>query len=132
MRKEMIVVIGSRACSERLGRTKCALAVCANPTTGMEVDAAALGAFVDASAWTAYTQAHGVNKIASDEAAVLDARPYVCFESGRVAAVAQRDGLEIAPEEAGHRWSPNGSVGRILDAPALAEEAKGAVGCLAD
>jgi hypothetical protein len=73
-----------------------------------------------------------MDKIARDKAAVLDAYPYVCLESGHVAAVAQRDGFEIAPEEAGQRWSPNGGIGRVLDTPAFAEEAKGAVCGLAD
>jgi hypothetical protein len=72
---------GGRARSDRLSQPKCALAVCADPTTGMEVDAAALRAFVDACAWTAHTQAHGVDKIARDKAAVLDACPYICLES---------------------------------------------------
>ena len=45
----MIVIIRGRACSERLGWTKCALAVCANATTRMEMDAATLRAFVQDS-----------------------------------------------------------------------------------
>jgi hypothetical protein len=98
----------------------------------MEVDAAALRAFVDACAWTAHTQAHGVDKIASDKAAVLDARPYICLESRSVAAVALRDSFEITAEEAGHRWTSDSGIWWVLDAPALAEEAKGAVRCLAN
>src|SRR5579871_2614117 len=128
----MIIIIFRRAGSERLGWTKCALAVCANATARMEVDAAALRAFVYACARTAHTKAHRMDEIAGDETAVLDARSDIRFESTSVAALALRDSFEIAPEEAGHRWTSDRGIWRILDTPALAEEAKGAVCCLAN